>query len=229
MSHKILLVSSSSRISLRKHLFSSITLPGVPTRYLSSIWVPRTHRRKDSLPIPSCPPIFTQASVRYAYSSKRFKAKQVARYLASSETRRDINTLSHTHNTAAINSRRFTRHSTQVPLPPGKVTPTADGPPSTPDSRRDCRAECTNRASTRHPRRSATPGVILALRNLTADEHINRGNRLHPYYLVYLDDQGEVIANQTEAKHLLDLLRVGCRPYEEPVTEVVGVFNAPTG
>ena len=73
------------------------------------------------------------------------------------------------------------------------------------------------------------PGVIFALRNLTAGEDINRGNRLHPHYLVYLDDQGKVIANHTEAKHLLDLLRVGCRPHEEPVSEVVNLFNAATG
>ncbi|MFT8396008.1 helicase-related protein [Propionibacterium sp.] len=79
------------------------------------------------------------------------------------------------------------------------------------------------------PNKGLRPGVIFALRNLTADEHINRGNRLHPHYLVYLDDQGEVIANHTEAKHLLDLLRAGCRPYEEPVSDVVGVFNSATG
>ena len=79
------------------------------------------------------------------------------------------------------------------------------------------------------PSKGLRPGVIFALRNLTADEHINRGNRLHPHYLVYLDDEGEVIANHTEAKHLLDLLRAGCRPYEEPVSEVVGAFNAETG
>jgi hypothetical protein len=39
------------------------------------------------------------------------------------------------------------------------------------------------------------PGVIFALRNVNADEHINRGNRLHPHYLVYLDDRGNVIAD----------------------------------
>jgi len=72
------------------------------------------------------------------------------------------------------------------------------------------------------------PGVIFALRNLTAGEDINRGNRLHPHYLVYLDDQGKVIASHTEAKHLLDLLRVGCRLHEEPVTDVVAAFNAAT-
>ncbi|BAK36600.1 putative helicase [Microlunatus phosphovorus NM-1] len=84
------------------------------------------------------------------------------------------------------------------------------------------------------PSKGLRPGVIFALRNLAADEAVpsakgaNRGNRLHPHYLVYLDDQGEVIANHTEAKHLLDLLRAGCRPYEEPVTNVVGAFNAAT-
>ncbi|MFI0354266.1 helicase-related protein [Actinomadura sp. 9N407] len=79
------------------------------------------------------------------------------------------------------------------------------------------------------PETGLVPGVIFALRNVNADEHINRGNRLHPHYLVYLDDQGQVIGDHTEAKHLLDLLRAGCRAHEEPVTEVVHAFNAATG
>ncbi|MCT1656867.1 helicase-related protein [Brevibacterium luteolum] len=78
------------------------------------------------------------------------------------------------------------------------------------------------------PAKGLPPGVIFALRNIAADEQINRGNRLHPHYLVYLDEQGEVIANHTEAKHLLDLLRAGCRPYEQPVADVVSAFNAAT-
>ena len=57
---------------------------------------------------------------------------------------------------------------------------------------------------------------------------INRGNRLHPHYLVYLDDDGNVIADHTEVKHLLDLIRAGCRAYDEPVADVVRVFNAAT-
>ena len=79
------------------------------------------------------------------------------------------------------------------------------------------------------PSKGLRPGVIFALRNVAADEYINRGNRLHPHYLVYLDNQGEVIVSHTEAKHLLDLLRVGCRPHEEPVSDVVNLFNAATG
>ncbi|WP_029068501.1 helicase-related protein [Jonesia quinghaiensis] len=78
------------------------------------------------------------------------------------------------------------------------------------------------------PDKGLVPGVIFALRNVNADEHINRGNRLHPHYLVYLDEHGDVVSNHTEAKHLLDLLRSGCRPFEEPVEDVVKAFNEAT-
>lgn len=73
------------------------------------------------------------------------------------------------------------------------------------------------------------PGVIFALRNVDANESIDRGNRLHPHYLVYLDEGGNVIADHTEVKHLLDVIRAGCRPYDEPVGAVTRVFNAATG
>jgi len=72
------------------------------------------------------------------------------------------------------------------------------------------------------------PGVLFALRNVNADDNINRGNRLHPHYLVYLDNEGNIIADHTEAKHLLDLIRMGCRPYDEPVTDVTHIFNDTT-
>ncbi|WP_426939296.1 helicase-related protein [Pseudarthrobacter sp. S3] len=78
------------------------------------------------------------------------------------------------------------------------------------------------------PANGLKPGVIFVLRNVNTDENINRGNRLHPYYLVYLDDEGNVVADHTEAKLLLDLIRGGCRPYDEPVTDVVHAFNAGT-
>ncbi|MFD4792935.1 helicase-related protein [Streptomyces anulatus] len=72
------------------------------------------------------------------------------------------------------------------------------------------------------------PGAIFALRNMNTNDDINRGNRLHPHYLVYLDNEGNVIADHTEAKHLLDLLRAGCRPHDEPITDVVHSFNFAT-
>lgn len=78
------------------------------------------------------------------------------------------------------------------------------------------------------PAKGLLPGVLFALRNINADDKINRGNRLHPHYLVYLDDDGNVVADHTQVKYLLDLIRAGCRPYEEPVDEVTRIFNAST-
>ncbi|MGA4508622.1 helicase-related protein [Propionibacteriaceae bacterium G1746] len=78
------------------------------------------------------------------------------------------------------------------------------------------------------PAKGLKPGVIFALHNLNADPAINRGNRLHPHYLVYLDNDGEVIADHAEAKRLLDLIRSGTRPHEEPVAEVTRIFNEQT-
>ncbi|MGP5032989.1 helicase-related protein [Glutamicibacter arilaitensis] len=78
------------------------------------------------------------------------------------------------------------------------------------------------------------PGAIFALRNIKADvdqlggKDGARGNRLHPYYLIYVDQRGEVIADHTEAKRLLDLLRAGCRSFDEPVAEAVTAFNNAT-
>jgi hypothetical protein len=78
------------------------------------------------------------------------------------------------------------------------------------------------------PAKGLRPGVLFVLRNVNADGAFNRGNRLHPHYLVYLDDEGNVISDHTEAKHLLDLVRAGCRPYDQPVTSVTRIFNAAT-
>lgn len=78
------------------------------------------------------------------------------------------------------------------------------------------------------PEKGLRPGALFALRNINADEHINRGNRLHPHYLVYLDENGQVIADHTEVKHLLDLVRSACRNRDEPLRDVCRVFNAAT-
>lgn len=72
------------------------------------------------------------------------------------------------------------------------------------------------------------PGAIFALRNINADETLHRGNRLHPHYLVYLDTEGNVIADHTEVKYLLDLIRAGCRNRDAPAWEVARIFNDAT-
>ena len=78
------------------------------------------------------------------------------------------------------------------------------------------------------PEMGLKPGALFALRNVDTADTSNRGNRLHPHYLVYLDDNGNVIADHTHVKHLLDVVRAGCRPYDHPVIEATRVFNAAT-
>ncbi|WP_067434593.1 hypothetical protein [Nocardioides jensenii] len=46
--------------------------------------------------------------------------------------------------------------------------------------------------------------------------------------MVYLGDDGTVLSDHTEVKSLLDLLRGGCRPHEEPVMAVTRFFNTAT-
>jgi ERCC4-related helicase len=73
-----------------------------------------------------------------------------------------------------------------------------------------------------------TPGVIFTLRNINQSVNINQQNRLHPYYLVYIGDNGEVIHNHTEVKRLLDLARTACKGESEPINEVCKLFNKMT-
>jgi len=68
-------------------------------------------------------------------------------------------------------------------------------------------------------------GVIFTLRNINNSVNIDLKNRLHPYYLVYISDSGEVIANHAEVKRLLDLVRTSCKGIAEPVTAVCNIFN----
>ena len=78
------------------------------------------------------------------------------------------------------------------------------------------------------PERGLVPGVMFALRNRNAGVNINQQNRLHPYYLVYVAQDGTVVVNHTEAKRLLDLARVACKDRGEPIPEVYQPFNKAT-
>lgn len=69
------------------------------------------------------------------------------------------------------------------------------------------------------------PGAIFALRNRNNAVNINQQNRLHPYYLLYMGDDGRLIANHMEVKHLLDLARSACRGQPEPIAAAYGPFN----
>lgn len=72
------------------------------------------------------------------------------------------------------------------------------------------------------------PGVIFCLRNLNDSININQHNRLHPFYLVYINKNGEIVADHTEVKILLDLVRTSCKGKDEPIAEVCRTFNQQT-
>ncbi len=72
------------------------------------------------------------------------------------------------------------------------------------------------------------PGAIFALRNRNQGVEIAHHNRLHPYYLVYVGNDGEVIVDHTEVKRLLDLVRSSCANQAEPVADVCRRFNERT-
>lgn len=78
------------------------------------------------------------------------------------------------------------------------------------------------------PELGLNPGVIFTLRNLNDSVNINQHNRLHPYYLVYIARDGEIIANHTEVKKLLDLVRTSCKGQREPIAKVCRHFNRQT-
>ena len=72
------------------------------------------------------------------------------------------------------------------------------------------------------------PGVIFALRNINDTVNIDQQNRLHPYYLVYIDISGNIVADHTEVKRLLDLTRSCSKNKTSPIDAVCAIFNGHT-
>ena len=62
----------------------------------------------------------------------------------------------------------------------------------------------------------------------TTRSTFSQQNRLHPYYLVYIARDGEIVANHTEVKKLLDLVRTSCKGQTEPIQTVCRLFNNQT-
>ncbi len=78
------------------------------------------------------------------------------------------------------------------------------------------------------PKRGLHPGVIFTLRNIHDSVNVNQQNRLHPYYLIYIGQDGRIIADQTQVKRLLDLIRSGCKGNTIPFRDLCTAFNAET-
>lgn len=71
-------------------------------------------------------------------------------------------------------------------------------------------------------------GVIFVLKNVNQGVNIDRQNRLHPFYLVYVTDDGQVSINHLQSKELLNKLRLFAKGNDQPDSELVAAFNEET-
>ncbi|NLV17447.1 MAG: DEAD/DEAH box helicase family protein [Syntrophomonadaceae bacterium] len=69
------------------------------------------------------------------------------------------------------------------------------------------------------------PGVVFVLKNRNNSVNIDMQNRLHPFYMVYIGSDGEVVCDHLSPKELLDKTRSLCRGKTEPVMNVCREFN----
>ena len=71
-------------------------------------------------------------------------------------------------------------------------------------------------------------GVIFILKNRNNGVNIDRTNQLHPFYMVYLSDEGEVRCNHLSPKRLLDTMRLACKGKDMPDLKLCRQFNKET-
>lgn len=95
--------------------------------------------------------------------------------------------------------------------------------------------------------KDAPPGVIFVLKNRNNEINIDRKNRLHPFYMVYissvsseelavrsglnstpLTSHSSLYISHLDPKDLLDRMRHLCRGKSEPLLELCRKFNAET-
>jgi SNF2 family DNA or RNA helicase len=82
------------------------------------------------------------------------------------------------------------------------------------------------------------PGVVFILKNINIGvpaKSVSRGasgannqNRLHPFYLVYIADDGEVVRDYLSPKEILDNLRSLCKGKTVPIQSLCRSFNHET-
>ena len=71
-------------------------------------------------------------------------------------------------------------------------------------------------------------GVVYVLKNRSNSVNIDNQNRLHPFYMVYISNDGEVVCDHLSPKAMLDKMRFLCKGKTEPIAEVYRKFNKET-
>lgn len=68
-------------------------------------------------------------------------------------------------------------------------------------------------------------GVVFVLKNRNNGVNIDYKNRLHPFYMVYISEDKEVVVNHLSPKELLDRMRLMCKGKDVPDMDVCREFN----
>ena len=74
----------------------------------------------------------------------------------------------------------------------------------------------------------APPGVLFVLKNINGGVNIDDQNRLHPFYMVYIADDGEVACDHLSPKEMLDKMRYLCKGKTAPQADLYRAFNKET-
>lgn len=72
------------------------------------------------------------------------------------------------------------------------------------------------------------PGVIFVLKNVNDSINIDSRNRIHPFYMVYIGEDSQIITDYLSPKELLDNLRLLSRGKKEPYKNLCRDFNRET-
>ncbi len=72
------------------------------------------------------------------------------------------------------------------------------------------------------------PGVVFVLKNRSNSVNIDNQNRLHPFYMVYITNSGEMVCDHLSPKKMLDKMRLICKGNTEPIKELYREFNKET-
>ena len=71
-------------------------------------------------------------------------------------------------------------------------------------------------------------GVIFVMKNVNKEINIDKQNRIHPFYMVYLQKDGTVVCDHLSPKKLLDIMRLNCRGKSSFDKALCAEFNRET-
>ena len=77
-------------------------------------------------------------------------------------------------------------------------------------------------------REDAPAGAIFVLRNVNDSVNVDHRNRIHPFYMVYIGMDGEILCDYLNPKQMLDTIRLLCRGKTEPISDLCRQFNQET-